>query len=163
MPTRTLGKSVCNKVMFCHFRQLLCIPQLCLLLRQCCFETKETMQERQPKSFLHFPSPGSLAAGLPWALWQGRCLRWGGTNGVTQPEMLLSLCEHPVGAAEGAEPGSSGLGPWEGGRKRWHQVAPEQQPEGARCGSGPLGLHWRMRAQGRADSWTSSGSCQALF
>lgn len=84
MPTRTLGKSVCNKVMFCHFRQLLCIPQLCLLLRQCCFETKETMQERQPKSFLHFPSPGSLAAGLPWALWQGRCLRWGGTNGVTQ-------------------------------------------------------------------------------
>lgn len=50
-----LGKSVCTKVMFCHFRQLLWVPQSSLLLRQCCFETKETVQERQPKNPPHFP------------------------------------------------------------------------------------------------------------
>lgn len=98
---------------------------------------RKQCQERQPKNPPHFPSPrilaalGLVAGEMPQVGWNKCC------HPALGPKMLLSLCEHPVGTAKGAEPGSPGLDPWEGRRKCWHQVAPEQQPEGARCGSGP--------------------------
>lgn len=87
----------------------------------------------------------------------------GATNVVTQPWGRKYSC-HPMNVPWGCQRSRAwlfGLDPWEG--KCWHQVAPGQQPEGARCGSGPLDLHWGMRPQGRAGSWTSSGPRQALF
>lgn len=72
-----LGKSVCNKVVFCHFRQLLWVPQASAAQAMLLGNQGNSAGETAPKSpALPFSGDFGCWIGCPGPWGSGKCLRW---------------------------------------------------------------------------------------